>query len=873
MRNKQNILKVIENIEFSLRENPENDKLLLNLAEAYYELGIFDGERLDLYELVSEKFPDISYLHQALSICYLLQQVQQLISDVTDLNNLDLLTLEKNISKLQSLSEKYPDNPVIANSLADILLIHGDIEESINAFEDAIHRGLTDLQEILTVFELAYYHFTFTPEQLIYFAEIYQKVGNKDKAIDLYRTAINNGYLDSKIAGKLITLLHEKIKTSKPYDDTNIYYAELAQIYLSLGETTEALIVAQKINLRTLYDFTFIKKLARILINMEDYRQAFDYLSKIPLDEETKKLINEITIHLEKRGELDTAVYLLKFINDNDIAIAEAKENEEKEIEINTELGLGELNYRNKKYDLALEKYINVISLGFNDYDSIMPKIERILKKIDKPPILPLLHLGNLFQIKGEFYRAIYYYELLMNSYPDNNEARKQLRLIYDALLAKNPDLAEMRIKSGDLYFKDNNTEKAIEEYSYAINFPEVNLKANKRLARLFLSTGNYQMAFEKYKYNPLLEDDDFDILYELMKKFEESKCISEAAEVAKIIYDSNPNYKDIKDEYTRLQKIQKEAAPLVFIDPKMVELIGEQAIGRYRYIEKIGSGGMGVVYKAFDIKNDCIVAIKVLREGFSSSSKAIDRFFREARIAATLNHRNIVNIFDYTISNVVGQSYISMEFVDGPSLREIIEKRFKDGLKTNLEDVKETLFYISQLCDALDATHKKGIIHRDIKPDNIMVNSKNLVKITDFGIVHIEEATFTPTGALIGTPRYMSPEQIQGGKIDGRSDLYSVGVILYEMLVGTPPFISGDIAYQQVNVVPTKAIEICNIIPDIVDNLIMKILEKNPNNRFTSAVELKNNVDTILKKLGGYSAEKTTQAEGHQKLDSELDI
>jgi serine/threonine-protein kinase len=174
----------------------------------------------------------------------------------------------------------------------------------------------------------------------------------------------------------------------------------------------------------------------------------------------------------------------------------------------------------------------------------------------------------------------------------------------------------------------------------------------------------------------------------------------------------------------------------------------------------------------------------------------------------------------------------------------------------------------MSQICDALHVTHSKGIIHRDIKPDNILLSADRTAKITDFGIVHVEEATFTPTGALIGTPRYMSPEQVQGAKLDGRADLYSAGIIVYEWLVGTPPFMTGDVAYQQVNIVPTPPLEQNMEIPSFVNDIIMKCLEKNPADRYQAALDLKRALDDALAKLNPGSPSSPSPGRRHSDTD-----
>jgi tetratricopeptide (TPR) repeat protein len=439
------------------------------------------------------------------------------------------------------------------------------------------------------------------------------------------------------------------------------------------------------------------------------------------------------------------------------------------------------------------------------------------------------------------------FYQMALDRRPDDMESREKLRKIYDNILERNPNLPELRLRSGDLYLENDQYENSVAEYKHAAQFPETNVEATRRLAVAYMKQHNFTLAVEAFQTIPAV-DLDLENLYELHLIMMERKRLPESLNLLNTISGVDESYRDVKSRLETIRAQLNKNSGAVINDPKMRELIGDVAVGRYRYIDKIGSGGMGVVHKVFDQKLNRPVAMKILREGLANSSKAIERFFREARIAATLNHRNIVNIFDYNINQQTHCSFISMEYVEGPNLREMFEEYFSKPEQDFSERIKESLFYMSQMCDALQMTHSKGIIHRDIKPDNILISTEHIAKITDFGIVHIEEATFTPTGAVIGTPRYMSPEQVQGIRLDGRADLYSAGIILYEWLVGMPPFISGDIAYQQVNMPPSPPKDHNPAIPQEVNDLVLKCLEKNPADRFQKAGDLKAALDTVLR-------------------------
>ena len=262
---------------------------------------------------------------------------------------------------------------------------------------------------------------------------------------------------------------------------------------------------------------------------------------------------------------------------------------------------------------------------------------------------------------------------------------------------------------------------------------------------------------------------------------------------------------------------------------------IGQIIKERYEIVEILGEGGMAFVYKAKDKQLQRNVAIKTLKPNYVNQEKFVDRFRREAQTAANLNHPNIVQIFDWGIED---EPYFVMEYIEGNTLTSIIT-----GNKTvGLNDI---LYIGSQVANGLKEAHKHGLVHRDIKPGNIMITPDGKVKVTDFGIVSLqnEESDITKTGAVLGTASYISPEQAQGKPVSFESDLYSLGTVLYELIVGNPPF-AGDspiaTATKHLTEKPEKLSNYRKDIPKALENAILKLLEKRPSDRFKSAEDLR---------------------------------
>jgi serine/threonine-protein kinase len=263
---------------------------------------------------------------------------------------------------------------------------------------------------------------------------------------------------------------------------------------------------------------------------------------------------------------------------------------------------------------------------------------------------------------------------------------------------------------------------------------------------------------------------------------------------------------------------------------------------GRYRIERKLGAGGMADVYLAEDQELGRRVAIKILNSRHGNDDQFIERFRREAKNAAALNHPNIVSIYDR--GEAEDTYYIAMEFLDGRTLKELIVGRGAAPINVAIE-------YARQILSALRFAHRHGIVHRDIKPHNVLVDGEGRVKVTDFGIARAGTSQMTETGSIVGTAQYLSPEQAKGGEVDPRSDLYSLGVVLYELLTGKTPFDGEtpvEIAMKHLSTTPQPPSKLRPDVPRELDMVVMRALAKNPDERYQSADEMEGDLERVAR-------------------------
>jgi serine/threonine-protein kinase len=271
--------------------------------------------------------------------------------------------------------------------------------------------------------------------------------------------------------------------------------------------------------------------------------------------------------------------------------------------------------------------------------------------------------------------------------------------------------------------------------------------------------------------------------------------------------------------------------------------------LGRYKIVSQLGRGAMGTVYRALDPAIERTVAIKILNTDLADENmgEVRERFLREAKSAGRLNHPNVVTIYD--VGEAGGIAYIAMEYLEGRSLRQVLDA----GTPLPLHVISDI---VAQIADALDYAQRSGIVHRDIKPANIMLSSTGVAKLADFGIASMPSSSMTQTGAMLGSPKYMSPEQVLGQPVDGRSDIFSLGVVLYEMLARRTPFELPDITtfslMQRIVTAPASRVsELGMDIPAAFDPILARALAKRPEDRYQRAVEFANDLRSYNRSAG----------------------
>jgi len=392
-------------------------------------------------------------------------------------------------------------------------------------------------------------------------------------------------------------------------------------------------------------------------------------------------------------------------------------------------------------------------------------------------------------------------------------------------------------------------------------------VETNKMLGVSFQQQGMLDLALDKFRRLPLEEEGSKDLLYNLALDYERKRQFAKALSTYNLILEDGEEFKDLAE---RIPKLKSAESTMIFgtsagaSHPGDIGTLGgdtKPTLGRYEIIGELGRGAMGVVYKGEDPKIHRTVAIKtVMLSQFDE--EALDdmkeRFFREAESAGLLAHPNIVTIYDCGEEHDL--AYIAMEFLDGEDLEDYTKP-------DHLFPVRRTMKFVADVADALDYAHTKNIVHRDIKPANIMMLKETKeVKVTDFGIARITSSSQTKTGVVLGTPSYMSPEQVSGKKVDGRSDIFSLGVVLFEMLTGQKPFTGEDITSLMFKIAkephPSPR-EFNPKIPPVLEKIIDKALEKDLEKRYQKGGQMASHLKQVIARMDQVLAQK--KAKGGQ--------
>jgi serine/threonine-protein kinase len=413
------------------------------------------------------------------------------------------------------------------------------------------------------------------------------------------------------------------------------------------------------------------------------------------------------------------------------------------------------------------------------------------------------------------------------------------------------------------LYVVFSVKELVVTEKSIILSAKE-SIETNRMLGLSLQSQGMLDLAFEKFRKCPL-DDAMKDVLYNLALDFERKRMINKAISVHEYILREGGTFRDLDVRIPKLKKFagevqlgkhgEKKAGKILISD----DLETKPTIGRYEILGELGQGAMGVVYKAKDPRINRLVAIKTIRFSDDFEEKQAkevkERFFKEAELAGKLSHPSIISIHD--VGEDYELTYMAMELLEGEDLDYYCQKK-------NLLPMRKILDIIADSADALDYAHSHGVIHRDVKPGNIMLQKNGKIKVTDFGIAKAVSSSQTKSGIILGTPNYMSPEQINGMPLDGRSDVFSLGAVFFQLLTGNLPFGGKTISELFYQITQVKHPSPRQFNPKLIrpiEQLLDKALSKDPNHRFQRASEFSRYLRLLGQKIDSVKAKKGNAA------------
>jgi len=744
-------------------------------------------------------------------------------------------TSDEAISIYENLIEIEPENHKVQRMVLSRQIEQGNPEPVLRYCETRLKEDAED-SETLDFLIQCLTQCPTTDERITYFLE---KLRHKSKENPGVTLALAYLYSNQKLYNMTSMGIFLKALSNKP--DEIQFLVALARTY----EATDNLEKAAEIYERILYfipdDVTILKQLAHTYIALETRsRHALDVIRHAAeIDPDDIKIRLFLLEELFTSGKTEEAMEMISRITErNHGAAQEIIEFLEKFVDTpqwnsGMYIKLGYLYIDNECYEEALGSFSHLSTSYTKFYGDLVEGYNRILEK--EPNYLKArIERGVLFKIVGNYEEAISDLETALALAGKNQNVLFELAECYDSYISHTREApTELLYKLGRLYFDLEEYDKCIEVYQQIMLKERSSREAILTIGKSFQKKNSLSLALQYYTQLEMT-DEIKEILYNLGDELYAKGDIDKTIEAYNQILAVDITYRDVSMKLSELRGEIKNGTTARTRREQIMEQLGQKARQRFELIEEVGRGTMGAVYKAYDKDLDEVVALKVLSEKFSEDEDAQERFRLEVKSARRLSHPNVVRIHD--LGEEAGRKYITMEFVDGGDLKQLLTAQKTLSLNKMID-------YVSQIASGLATAHKMGIIHRDIKPANILITSDKVCKLSDFGIAIIQQESHNlASDIIVGTPLYMSPEQNEGKSLRATSDIYSLGVVMYEMLTGSPPFRMGNIAYHHIFTKPPEM----KGVDSATSEVVMKCLEKKPPHRYQSMEEILDALDRL---------------------------